>query len=101
VGMPTQSEQTRIVEQLDAMIKNLATNRRRSPFAQENQDNQQQQQGQQQQRQQQANRGPRLPTEAELRLLQDLQRAVNKNTIVMNEQPDKDKPKLVALGTRQ
>jgi hypothetical protein len=94
-GVTTRSEQTRIVEQLDAMIKNLAVNRRRSPFAQDQGGQGQQGQGQPGQRPQ------RLPTEAELRLLQDLQRAVNKNTIVLDQQPEKDKPRLTALGNRQ
>jgi hypothetical protein len=98
-GVPTQAEQTRIVEQVDAMIRNLAVRPRNSRFAQDQQQQQQQGQGQGQGQQQQ--RGPRLPGEAELRLLQDLQRAVNKSTVINDQQPEKDKPKLVALGNRQ
>ncbi|HEY7090468.1 MAG TPA: hypothetical protein VH518_20390, partial [Tepidisphaeraceae bacterium] len=89
-GVPTQAEQTRIVEQLDAMIRNLATKPKESKFAQEGGGGGGQNNG-----------GPRLPTEAELRLLQDLQRAVNKSTTTIDGQPDKDKPKLLALGNRQ
>ncbi|HVT81247.1 MAG TPA: hypothetical protein VHM90_11375, partial [Phycisphaerae bacterium] len=78
---------------------NLAVRPRNSRFAQDQQQQQQQGQGQGQGQQQQ--RGPRLPGEAELRLLQDLQRAVNKSTVINDQQPEKDKPKLIALGNRQ
>ena len=91
-GTATQAEQQRIIEQLDAMIRNLATKPKQSEFAQDAGGGGGQ--GQQQQ-------GPRLPTEAELRLLQDLQKAVNKNTEVVDAQEVKDKEKLVALGERQ
>jgi hypothetical protein len=91
-GTATQAEQQRIIEQLDAMIRNLATKPKESEFAQDAQGGGGQ--GQQQQ-------GPKLPTEAELRLLQDLQKAVNKNTEVVDAQKDKDKERLVALGERQ
>jgi len=89
-GAPTQAEQTRIVEQLDAMIRNLATKPKESKFAQDGGGGGGQ-----------SNPGPQLPTEAELRLLQDLQRAVNKSTKTIDAQPEKDKPKLLALGNRQ
>ena len=91
---PTQAEEQRIVDQLDAMIRNLATKPKQSPF---NQDG--------------GGGGggggqppkPRLPSEAELRLLKELQIAVNKSTKKIDElpEPKKDKPKLVALGNRQ
>jgi hypothetical protein len=42
-----------------------------------------------------------LPTEAELRLLQDLQKAVNKSTATIDALPTKDKVKLLSLGNRQ
>ena len=42
-----------------------------------------------------------LPSEAELRLLKELQIAVNKSTKTINEAANPDKPKLVALGGRQ
>jgi len=45
--------------------------------------------------------GPKLPTEAELRLLKDLQLAVNKSTKTIDAEKVKDQPKLVALGNRQ
>jgi hypothetical protein len=90
---PTQAEEQRIVDQLDAMIRNLATKPKQGDFHQ------------------QAGGGgtgqgtpkPRLPSEAELRLLKELQIAVNKSTKKIDElpEPKKDKPKLVALGNRQ
>lgn len=101
-GVSTRAEQTRIVDQLNAMIRNLQVRPRDSKFAQN--DNGQQQQQDQQGGQGQAGqqkRPPRLPAEAELRLLQDLQRAVNTSTKTINDQPNKDQPKLVALGGRQ
>jgi hypothetical protein len=95
-GTPTQAEQTRIVEQLTAMIDNLAVKPpEKSQFEQKGGgQGQGQGQGQQQQKK-------RLPSEAELKLLKDLQIAVNKNTIKINDQPEKDKPRLTALGGRQ
>ncbi len=92
-GTATQAEQTRIEEQLDAMIKNLAQKKPDKPF--EN-----------------AKGGgggggggkpppPRMPTDVELRLLRDLQIAINKNTKTLDEQKEKDAHKLLALGGRQ
>ena len=89
-GKIAQAEQTRIVEQLEAMIRNLAIKPEQREF----------------------NQPPgggggggsakaKLPTEAELRLLKDLQLAVNKSTKVLDAQPDREKPKVVALGGRQ
>src|SRR5205085_2647035 len=83
-GKPTQAEQTRIVEQLDAMIRNLAIKPPEKKF--------------------EARGGggggggggsdaPKLPGEAELGLLKALQQAVNKSTKVVDAQPQKDKPK--------
>jgi hypothetical protein len=91
-GVETQAEQTRIVEQLDAMIRNLAIKPKESKFAAE---------GGGGGGGGQAGGGPQLPTEAELRLLQDLQRAVNKSTKTIDAQPNKDKNRLMALGNRQ
>lgn len=90
-GKPTQAEQIRVVEQLDAMIQNLAVQPLERRFEQRN------------------NGGgagggqapPALPPEAELRLLKALQEAVNKSTKVIDAQPQKDEPKLLALGGRQ
>jgi hypothetical protein len=88
-GVPTQAEQVRVVEQLDAMIKNLAIKPLERKFE---------------------SRGggggggqcaPKLPTEAELRLLKDLQLAINKSTKKIDAEPVKDQPKLLALGNRQ
>ena len=88
--MPTQAEEKRIVEQLDAMIRNLAIKRKQNEF------NQQPGGG--------GGGGAAkagLPSEAELRLLKELQIAVNKSTKTINEAANPDKPKLVALGGRQ
>ncbi len=94
-GVATQTEQTRIAEQLQAMIDNLVEHHDQSKFAQDNP-----QQGGGQGQGQQAGK-KRLPTEAELKLTQALQKAVNTATKVLSEQKEKDKPKLLALGTRQ
>ena len=90
-GKPTQAEQVRIVEQLDAMIRNLAIRPEQKEFNDPN-----------------AGGGggggaakPRLPTEVELRLLKELQLAVNKSTKTIDAQPQKDQQKTVALGNRQ
>jgi hypothetical protein len=87
-GVPTQAEQTRIVEQLDAMIKNLEVKLLDPKFAQRGGGGGGQ-------------CGPKLPTEAELRLLKALQQAVNNSTKKIDAEPVKDKPKLLALGGRQ
>jgi hypothetical protein len=87
-GIVTQSEQVRVVEQLDAMIKSLKVEPLDKKFAE---------------------RGgggggqcsPKLPAEAELRLLKELQQAVNKSTKVASAQPKKEEQKVVALGGRQ
>jgi hypothetical protein len=90
-GKPTQAEQTRIVEQLDSMIRNLAIKPLQKRF-----------------NQQPGGGGggggspkPKMPSEAELRLLKDFQIAVNKSTKTIDAQPKKDNEKLVSLGTRQ
>ncbi len=89
-GKPTQLEERRIEEQLQAMIDNLAQRKKDNQFE---------------------NRGgggggggskkPRMPTEAELRLQKALQEAVNKNTTDLDKEPAKDNQKLLALGGRQ
>ncbi len=90
-GQPTQAEQARILEQLDAMIANLAIKPSQERFA---------------------NRGggggngggagaPILPPEVELRLLRDLQLAINKITRTLDAQPNRDKEKLLSLAQRQ
>jgi hypothetical protein len=96
-GVPTQTEQKRIAAQLQAMIDNLVERRDNSKFAQD-----QGQNGGQQGGQGQGGAGnKRLPSEAELRLVKDLQRAVNGATKVLNDMKEKDKPKLLSLGNRQ
>jgi hypothetical protein len=88
-AVATQAEQTRIVDQLDAMIRNLATKPKESKFAAEGGGGE-------------CKGGtPPMPAEAELRLLKALQQAVNTNTKTAAAQPAKDMPELLALGTRQ
>src|SRR4051812_45731401 len=87
---PTQAEEKRIVEQLDAMIRNLAIKPKKNDF------NQQPGGG--------GGGGAAkagLPSEAELRLLKELQIAINKSTKTINDVPKPDKPRLVGLGGRQ
>ena len=67
-GVPTQAEEARIVEQLDAMIKNLEVKLLDRRFEQRGGGGGG------------GNCGPKLPTEAELRLLKALQEAVNRST---------------------
>ena len=104
-GVAVQAEQLRIVEQLQAMIENL----KQSPPKPERFANRQQGGGQGQQGQGQK-KPPRMPGEAELRLLKGLQQAVNKSTKTIDgevqkqpngEKRDSDKEKLLALGGRQ
>ncbi len=94
-GIPTQAEQKRIEEQLQAMIDNLAQPKKKNDaFAQ---------------KQNKSSGGggsgkkppPRMPTDVELRLLKDLQTAINKSTNRIDEQPEKDAHKLLSLGNRQ
>src|SRR5262249_524848 len=108
LGQATQSEQTRVVDQLNAMIENLKVTppEDKDKFAHK-QGNNGAGQGQAGQQKQQ------LPGEAELRLLKDLQLAVNKSTqkidveAVKNKAKGDDKAqkqdtqKLASLGGRQ
>jgi hypothetical protein len=91
---PTQAQQKRIVAQLDAMIRNLSTRPKQSKFAQDAAGGG----GGQQQ-------GSKLPTEAELKLLKDLQLVINDDTTFADakeqQQKQKDKETLLGLGTRQ
>jgi hypothetical protein len=91
-GIDTQAEQQRIEEQLTAMIDSLKVKPKQSQFAQPR------------------NPGggsggkggaPPLPPEAELRLLKQLQMAVNKSTKTVDNQGNPQDPVLVALGQRQ
>jgi hypothetical protein len=90
-GAVTQAEEVRVVEQLDAMIKSLQTNPVQKKFAQRNGGGGGGGQS----------AAPKLPTEAEMRLLKELQQAVNKSTKVMDKENAKEPKKLVALGDRQ
>jgi hypothetical protein len=87
----TQAEQTRIEEQIQAMIDSLSVKPKEIPFA---------------------NKGggggsgsgsgqQPLPTEAELRLLKRLQEAVNKATVTISHNGDNQEPMLMSLGGRQ
>src|SRR5439155_5952167 len=89
-GVPTQAEETRIVEQLDSMIKNLEVKLLDRRFEQKGGGGAGGGQC-----------GPKLPTEAELRLLKDLQKAINNSTKKIDAEPKKDGVKLLALGGRQ
>jgi hypothetical protein len=44
---------------------------------------------------------PHMPTDAELRLLKDLQLGINKNTMILDKMADKDNQRITALGTRE
>lgn len=93
-GVPTQAEQTRIVEQLDAMIKHLSE--KEPPpkkFEEANNGGGGGGQG--------GGQPKKMPTEAELKLLKALQQAVNTSTTKIDAQPNKDKEILGSLGGRQ
>ena len=90
-GIVIQSEQTRVAEQLQAMIDNLVEKPKQSKFAGKGAGGE-------------CKGGVRMPTETELRLLKGLQTAVNKNTQVIDARPkkeDAEKRALVDLGGRQ
>jgi hypothetical protein len=90
----TQAQQVAIVDQLDEMIRNLATKPKESKFAAEGSGGG-------------SGKGsaPAMPPEAELRLLKDLQRTINGNTkadaLAQKNGQAPDKPQLLALGTRE
>ena len=92
-GNPTQGEQQRIVDQLQAMIDSLAEKPIESKFAQDQGGGGSGAGSQKQQK--------KLPTEAELRLVRAFQEAVNKGTIDVDKDGKKDKERLLDLGTRQ
>ena len=97
-GKLTQAEQTRIEEQLQAMIDNLAKKPpERSKFDQADGGGGGSGGGK---------KPPKMPTDVELRLLKALQVSVNKNTEVADAEVKKnggkkDAQKLLALGGRQ
>ncbi|HWE04552.1 MAG TPA: DUF4175 family protein [Tepidisphaeraceae bacterium] len=90
-GKPTQMAETHTEDQLQAMIDSLVQKMRKSEFDQRNSGG--------------GGGGgsqkPKLPTEAELRLLGKNQQAVNEKTIEADKQKEKDKEQLLALGGRQ
>ena len=90
----TQAEQQRIEDQLSAMIDSLKVKPKQSQFAQPHSGGRGGGNGGQ-------GGAMPLPPEAELRLLKQLQMAVNRSTQVISQQPAPDQPKLVALGQRQ
>jgi hypothetical protein len=96
-GKVTQAEQTRVVEQLQAMIDDL-TVKPKDKFAQKGGDQKQGAAGGQ-------GKKKKLPGEAELKLLKDLQLALNRATTKIELQGKqgeaKDNPRLAALGGRQ
>ena len=85
----TQAEETRIEEQIKAMIDSLAVKPRQSEFNERSKGG----------RSGQAK--ARMPSEAELRLLKALQVAVNNSTTKIDADNNKDKQKLLELGGRQ
>jgi hypothetical protein len=91
-GVPTQAEEVRVEEQLQAMIDSLKVNPRQPEFHERNSNNGGGGKG---------TPKVRMPGEAELRLLKALQQAVNNSTTKIDAEPVKDKPKLLALGGRQ
>jgi hypothetical protein len=95
-GEPTQSEQARIVEQLNAMIANLAAREPEEEFEKPNDGGGSGSGAGGEQK-------PRLPAEAELRLLKALQEAVNASTkrIDAVARDRRDAEQLEALGNRQ
>ena len=93
-GIPTQAEQGRVVDELDAMIKNLEEKPPEQKFEQANQGANQGGGGQGQPK-------PKMPTEVELKLLKSLQVAVNTSTTKIAAVPKPDAPVLAKLGGRQ
>ena len=96
-GAIVQGEQKRIEEQLQAMIDQLAQRQQKKRFEQKQQGQGNGGQG---------NPPPRMPTEVELRLLKELQQAVNKSTTNIHNEikkaaGKKDERKLLNLGNRQ
>jgi hypothetical protein len=89
-GKPTQTQENRVVAQLDAMIKNLAIKPLEKKFDQ---------------RESAGGGGgsgaPPLPPEAELRLLRALQEGVDAGTTEAAAQPVKDKGAIASLGNRR
>jgi hypothetical protein len=89
-GVPTQAEEHRIEEQLQAMIDNLAQSQKNPKFAERDSGGKGGGSG-----------GPKMPSEAELRLTKALQQAIHTSTVAIDASTVKDPQKLVALGQRQ
>ncbi|HEY0007519.1 MAG TPA: hypothetical protein VGB55_02245, partial [Tepidisphaeraceae bacterium] len=92
-GVPTQAEQARVVEQLDAMIKQLSQKPPEQKFEQQANPGAAEGEG--------AGKPPKMPPAAELQLLKALQEAVNRSTVRIDAEKVKDEPKIAALGNRQ
>jgi hypothetical protein len=92
-GAIIQAQQKQIVDQLDAMIRDLATKPEESKFAQHDGDGGGGGGGGQQ--------DTGMPTEAELRLIKDLQIAENDATTTIGKQPQPAKTDTLSLGNRQ
>lgn len=103
-GASTQAEQKRIADQLQAMVDNLAKKQDKQPKWDQHKAGQQQPQKGGQGGQQKP--PPKMPTDIEMRLLKDLQVAINKNTNVVDAEVQKnggkkDAQQLLSLGNRQ
>jgi len=94
-GTPTQVAQGRIVDELNDMIKDLSIKPKQSPFSNTRGGQSAAGGGQS------GNRAPRLPPEAEIRLIQDMQRMLNQDTKDADAAKPQDKPGVLALGQRQ
>jgi hypothetical protein len=92
-GAVTQAEQQRIEDQIQAMIDSLKVKPKISKFANPRSGGGGGSGG--------GGAPPPLPPEAELRLLKQLQQAINKATKTIAGQANPDAPKLTALGQRQ
>ncbi len=93
-GQPTQLAEQHVEEQLQDMIDSLVRKIDKKEF------NSRENNGQQQNGKPGQNK-PKLPSEAELRLLRKNQEAINKGTIDADKQAQKDKERVLDLGTRQ
>jgi hypothetical protein len=92
-GAGTQRTQQRVVRELDDMIKNLAMRPRQSQYNNPRNSGAGAGQGQQQ--------APRLPPEAEIRLIQDMQRMLNDDTKDAAAAKPQLKATALDLGKRQ
>lgn len=88
----TQAEQTRIEDQIQAMIDSLSVKPKEIPFANKSNGGGNGQSGQ---------KAPTLPTEAELRLEKALQQAVNRATVTVSAKDGDQSAVLDSLGQRQ